>query len=227
MTKDGGVEAVDRALRILSAFRGDESTLGLADIARRTGLYKSTILRIAISLENHGFLVKLDGGRFRLGPAAWHLGATYRRTFRLADLIRPELKALSDTTRETASFYVREGTARVCLFRAEPDRPIRHSIVEGAPMPIETGATGKILLAFSDTPSPGTAPIRSAGFAVSRGERDPDVAAVAVPLHNRSGHFLGALAISGLISRFGPEVELRTREALDLARRRLEPRLAH
>ena len=72
-----------------------------------------------------------------------------------------ELKALSDETGETASFYVREGTTRLCLFRSEPAREIRHSIVEGVPMPIERGAAGKILMAYAEDPAPGTSAMRT------------------------------------------------------------------
>ena len=44
--------------------------------------------------------------------------------------------------------------------------------------------------------------IRDKGFALSLGERDPDIAAVALPLLDRQGGLRGALAVSGLIARF-------------------------
>ena len=69
--------------------------------------------------------------------------------FDLSNVLRPELKALCEETNETASFYIREGDNRICLYRVEPSRSIRHSIVEGASMPLKKGASGKILSAFS------------------------------------------------------------------------------
>lgn len=202
MPETKGVDAVDRALSILDCFGPETQTLSLADIARATGLYKSTILRLASSLEGFGYVTRGEDGRFRLGPTTWRLGATYRLGFDLNAVMRPELKLLADSTQETASYYIREGASRICLFRAEPPRSIRHSIVEGIPMPVELGASGKVLLAFSCDSTEGLDAIRTEGHAVSRGERDPEVAAVAVPLRSRSGRFLGALSVSGLVTRF-------------------------
>ena len=45
------VEAVERALSILEAFGERADRLSLAQIAEETGLYKSTILRLAASVE--------------------------------------------------------------------------------------------------------------------------------------------------------------------------------
>ena len=45
-----GVAALDRAIAILDAFAAADRSLSLAEIAARTGLYKSTILRLANSL---------------------------------------------------------------------------------------------------------------------------------------------------------------------------------
>ena len=42
-----GVAALDRAFSILFAFRPGDYALTLAELAARTGLYKSTILRLA------------------------------------------------------------------------------------------------------------------------------------------------------------------------------------
>jgi len=60
---EGGVAAVDRAFAILSAFSIEQDCLALAEIARRTGLYKSTILRLIASLEKAGFVRRLTDGK--------------------------------------------------------------------------------------------------------------------------------------------------------------------
>jgi DNA-binding IclR family transcriptional regulator len=205
MSEAKGVEAVDRALNILACFTPDAPDLSLAEIARETGLYKSTILRLSVSLEKSGFVVRQENGRFRLGPATWRLGSAYRQGFDLSDIVRPELKQLSDATGETASYYIREGDARICLFRSEPLRAIRHSITEGASMPLDRGASGKVLRAFSGIGDEADPQIMADGFAVSLGERDPEVAAVSVPVCAPGGRLLGALAVSGLITRFGAD----------------------
>jgi DNA-binding IclR family transcriptional regulator len=61
-------------------------------------------------------------------------------------------------------------------------------------------------MAFAGSePSPLHDAIRSDGFAVSRGERDADSAAIAIPLFDADGGFRGALGLVGPITRFGDE----------------------
>lgn len=200
----GRVEAVERALRILDAVGQAAAPASLAEVAARTGEYKSTILRIAGSLERFGYLVRQDDGRFRLGPSLWALGSRYRRGFDLADCVRPELRRLVDATQETASYYVREGDTRVCLFRVDSPRSMRHHLEEGARFPLDRGATGRVLSAFDGIglDDPAVQATRRRGHHTSLGERDPHIAAVAVPVLDRGGRLQGALAVSGLIVRF-------------------------
>lgn len=221
MSEAKGVDAVDRALQILGCFAPDKPDLSLADIAKATGLYKSTILRLAVSLDKFGFMLRDENGRFRLGPAIWRLGSAYRQAFDLSTILRPELEHLSNSTGETASYYIRDGNSRVCLYRSEPMRAIRHSIAEGTIMPLAQGASGKILRAFSGLEGEALPRITKNGFAISLGERDPEVAAVAVPIRATGGALLGALAISGLISRFSTDRILALLAALQETQQRL------
>ncbi len=222
------VEAVERALGLLECFDGEEDSLSLAELSRRTGLYKSTILRLAASLERFGYLVRRGDGRYRLGPTLWRLGSLYRRSFDLAELIRPELKLLVEATGETASYYVREGDSRVCLYRHNSPKPIRHHLNEGQRLSLEGGAASKVLTSFSDPPEERawTAQLRRDGFGVSLGERDPEIASVAVPVVDRRGRLRGSLAVSGLITRFGEEQRRVARQALEASARRLNDQLS-
>lgn len=226
MAEAKGVEAVERALQILDCFDTDTAEVSLADLSQRTGFYKSTILRLAVSLQRFGYIIRGDNGRFRLGPATWRLGAIYRRGFDLADIVRPELKTLSDTTGETASFYIREGNERVCLFRSEPARAIRHAIDEGTKMPLDRGASGRVLQAFSDKNADQSAQIVQDGYALSLGERDADVAAYAVPLIAKSGRLVGALSVSGLITRFTAQTAPTLLAALTESQQRLAAQMS-
>jgi DNA-binding IclR family transcriptional regulator len=71
---------------------------------------------------------------------------------------------------------------------------------------------GKVLCAFGEAPpdlSEKTVKelpdIRRRGYAASFGERDPQVSSVAVPLWRAKGHLLGALCLSGPLSRLTQE----------------------
>src|SRR5439155_21132642 len=102
------VAAVGRALAALSAFDPGEGSLMLAELARRTGLYKSTILRLIASLERAAVIRRLPDGGYTVGPEPLRLAQIYQESFRVKDLILPVLEDLSQKSGETASFYVRE-----------------------------------------------------------------------------------------------------------------------
>jgi DNA-binding IclR family transcriptional regulator len=69
----GGVDAVDRAMSILAAFAAGKERLTLAQLATETGFYKSTILRLARSLEHGGYLHRDQEGVFSLGAQPMRL----------------------------------------------------------------------------------------------------------------------------------------------------------
>jgi DNA-binding IclR family transcriptional regulator len=215
------VEAVERALTVLDAFHAETPGMTLAELAAATGFYKSTILRLGGSLERMGYLIREDSGAFRLGPALWRLGSIYRAGFNLGDAIRPELRRLVEATGETASFYIREGQSRVCLFRHNSPHAARHHLDEGAKLPLTAGASAHVLLAFSDCKTTKAKTVQTRGHAISLGERDPEVAAVAVPVFDLAGEFRGALAISGLIGRFKDKARQAALTQLSAAAERL------
>jgi DNA-binding IclR family transcriptional regulator len=221
------IEAVERALTLLQCFRLPGEVLTLAVLAQRSGFYKSTILRMTASLGYMNFLQRDARGHYLLGPELRRLGGLCPAQVRLEDLVRPELQKLSLFTRETASFYVRDDMDRVCLYRVNSSRSARHHLDEGSRKPLKSGAAGRVLWAFDTAATDeGSATIRSRGWVVSRGERDPDLAAVAVPLVNDSGELLGALTVSGLLSRFTTfEIKTYRKRLLDIAAA-LKPRLS-
>lgn len=201
------VEAVEKALTLLNCFNEDERNLTLAAFSQKTGLYKSTILRVLKSLERFAYITRNENGSYGLGASLWRLGSIYRKEFDLGEYIRPTLRQLRELSNETASFYVKDGNSRVCLYRLNSTSAIRHHLDEGAQLPLGQGAAGKLLLAYSDKNYELGAKIRQQGYAISRGERDPDVAALAVPVMNFNGEIRGSLNISGLVNHFDKEFE--------------------
>jgi DNA-binding IclR family transcriptional regulator len=216
-TASGGVAALDRAFAILAAFAPGSETLTLAEIARRTGLYKSTILRLLGALEHGGFIRKLGDGRYSIGPAPLRLAQIYQESFRVRHVIEPILQQLSKESGETSSFYVRQGQTRVVLYRVEPARSVRFSVPEGEQFPIERGASGNVLMAFTRPYHKGFEPTRERLWAVSYGERDLESASAAVPVLGVGQELLGALALSGPRDRIAPPEPMRAACKLLLA----------
>ncbi|MBU8544700.1 MULTISPECIES: IclR family transcriptional regulator [Roseomonadaceae] len=209
-----GVAAVDRALAILGAFRPGDASLSLAELAARTGLYKSTILRLLASLERGRCAARLADGRWALGPMLFHWGALHARAQPVEAHLPPTLTALAQRSGETASFWVRHATQRLCLARVRSPNRIGDDLAVGDLIPLPAGAGGRVLTAADP---------RGLGVVATYGERNPDTAAIAAPVFGPSGVLAGALSLSGPKSRIQAQSEAHlatmAEAASDLTRR--------
>ncbi|VWC55579.1 IclR family transcriptional regulator [Burkholderia lata] len=203
---DGGVSAVNRALSALLAFGDAPNGLMLAQVSEATGLNMSTLLRLFESLEMFQFVKRMPDGRYVLGPATFHLGMMYRESFQLREHAVPLLTRLSEETAETSAFYVRDGDERVCLFRAYAQRAVHTNVREGDRFPLEVGAAGRILLAFSGTRGGDYDKVAEQGYAVSIAERDPESAAIACPVFGVGRSLAGAISLGVPRYRFNKKV---------------------
>lgn len=215
-------ETIDRAISILDAFLEGPAALTLTAIAERTGLHKTTALRLCASLESHGMLVRGGDLTFRLGPKAWLLGQAFSRTSPLENTIRPLLQEIVDTVQESASFYVRHGDKRTCLFRVNSPHTVRHHLNEGVSFPVENGVTGRVMLAFSGEEGEEFDKIRADGYLIDEG-REPYTTSVSMPVLISGEHMIGTLVVSGVTTRFSEESRLK---ALELVKRAVT-KIAH
>jgi DNA-binding IclR family transcriptional regulator len=102
---------VTKVCRVLSEFRSRPS-MGVTDLARRTGLLPSDVHRILTSLEASGFIEQDSRTkRYRLGCGLLKLGLTTCQRMSLREAGRPLLKRISeqlDATTHMAMFDHRE-----------------------------------------------------------------------------------------------------------------------
>ena len=199
-------EAVERAMSILLAFSRLEPKKSLAQLARDTGLHKSTILRLINSLTLYGFIEKDQDGKYSIGASVWHLGLIFGQQFNDGETIRPVLRMLVEQTGETSSFFVRAGNDRVCLYRENWHNLAHYGVEEGMRLRLEDGASGLVLMRFTGKQVPDAGVFNANGTANLAQTRNPNIASIATPVWSRRGEFRGALSISGLNTRFPPEI---------------------
>lgn len=209
-----GIDVLDRAASILFAFRRDDPPLTLTELSVRTGLYKSTLSRLAQALCHHKLLIRLDDGRYRIGSSAMHLGAVYEAGFDLRDILLPAMKSLTDEFGEAVSFHVREHDHRVCLYRIASRHSIRAEVQQGDVQPLERGAGGRVLLAFSGGIGAPYDEIRERYVYLSMGERDPETSGISAPVFRVGQELVGALGIVGPATRMGMDEMERYRPRL-------------
>lgn len=230
----GTVRAVERALDILLCFSGEETELGLSDIAKRIGLHKSTVHRLLASLEGKGFVRRHPTtDKYRLGWSVLELVSNIKQSDDLSTIVRPAMTRLRDQLGETTSLYVRAGVDRIRIQAVESTQPVRRVANIGKRLPLYVGASGKVLLAYADEPIEelledpswpkdlnrteflqAIQAVRDQGYAVSIEEREAGAAAVAAPIFSRSQQIVAALSVSGPVDRFTPEAVERFAEAV-------------
>jgi len=217
-----GVAAVERALSILGAFREGDSSLTLHELAERTVLYKSTILRLMASLERRGCILRLGDGSYQLGPMLVRWGSLYLTSVRVETHVTPVLSVLARDTGESATFYTRQGQARLCLARVDCAHSVRDHVKVGDILSLERGAGGKVILAYG-TAAKGrrTQPVN---VITSFRERDPEGAGMAAPVFGADGSLRGAIALSGSATRFNEHALPRFSKAILAAARELTVR---
>jgi DNA-binding IclR family transcriptional regulator len=199
-------EAVERAISILLAFTRLEPKKSLAQLARDTGLHKSTILRLINSLALYGFIEKDEDGLYSIGASVWHLGLIFGQQFNDGETIRPVLRMLVEQTGETATFFVRAGNDRVCLFRENWHNLAHYGVEEGMRLRLRDGASGLVLMHFTGDELDDPGLLNANGTANLEQTRNPNIASIATPVWSPRGAFKGALSISGLNTRFTPDL---------------------
>lgn len=195
------VAAAERSLRILDAFAAEHRPLTLGDLAEATGLFKSVILRYMISFEKLSYVRKLPDGRYQLSVKAFQLGRAFENSLDRRELIETTMTHLRDSTGESVFFYVREGDHRMCLMGVDSPQSLRVNRKVGVLIPMDTTSISQVLRDYGNGAPENIA--HAVDFArYSVGAYDPLTSSVSVPVFDRNGSLVGAIAVSGPIGRF-------------------------
>jgi DNA-binding IclR family transcriptional regulator len=186
-----GVGVVDKSFSILQLVAAAPCTL--AQLIDGTGLSRATAHRLAVALEAHGMLRRLDDGRFALGLHLVALGRAAAEQFPLAAAALPAMTRLRDVTGESVQLYVRDGDSRVCVAALESPHGLRTIVAVGAALPMDLGSAGRALSGERSR----------TGWSATVGEREAGVASVSAPVVDRDGKILAAVSVSGPIERLG------------------------
>lgn len=155
MTDARGGGVLDRALDVLGCFSEDEPSLGVNELAERTGLAVSTLHRLLATLIGHGLVVRVPGHRYAVGARLWELGELSPLSLRLRERATPYLVRLYEATGENVHLAVLDGvdpeTATVLYVgRITGRRSIETISRAGGRGPLHATGVGKALLATRD-----------------------------------------------------------------------------
>ncbi|MBW4985628.1 IclR family transcriptional regulator [Mameliella sp. CS4] len=143
----GTLQALDRALGVLTALARDEGTT-LSDLSREIDIPTATTHRILTTLENHRF-VTFDEERqeWAVGIEAWRTGTAFLKRNSVVEVGRPVMRRLMKETGETANLAVPDGREVVFVGQVETPNPIRAFFPPGTRTAMHASGIGKAILA--------------------------------------------------------------------------------
>lgn len=248
------VRAVSRAVAILRAFTPEQPQLALGVIAARAGLDAGTTRRLLVTLRDEGLVAQdASSGQYRLTMEVLRLGAAVQGAGTLRDVAGPVMDALASETGSTVFLSTWQGGEAMCVLRRHGPAPVQVNWwAEGAALPVNVGAAPRLLLAFRPPAERAAAlsrglsrltersvteaavldaelaEIRDRGWCFAADDVALGLAALAVPVRDRSGQVLAALSLAGLTAAFsGPQGKPRVEmlEALRARARELSARM--
>lgn len=141
------LQAVDRAVAVLSLFDNQHPTLSFSEICERLDLPKGSAKRLLASMESHGLVTRDELGRYSLGVRLLEWGAVVAENLSLLKVSRPFSAELAKRTGETTILVEPRGDEQLYLDKIESYQAVRIASRVGTRHPMYYGQ-GRIFLAY-------------------------------------------------------------------------------
>ena len=246
------LSSVTTAIHLMKTFSEDEPELGISELAKRLGIAKSTVHRLATALLDESLLEQNpDNGRYRLGIGLFSLGSQVRTRLDVAAEAKPILHELRQRTGENARLAVLHGRNVVFIHDFESSEPVHLRSITGQFRPAHATAEGLCLLAgmrgpaleaFLGEPLPAPTPntvadpealldrvrrVKRQGFATEDEESEAGTRGVAAPIHSADARVVAAIGMAGPRLRIKKRDFAQLAEAVMQAAQKLSERLGY
>ena len=223
--------SVERAVAILELLGTSRHGWHIAQIGRRLNMPKSTAHVLVSTLERLGYVQRNPGQRlWSLGLKVYALGNGLTGTLELAELARPHLLGLTESTNLTTDVAVLDRDQAICIAVSQSPDPPQFDIYPGKKANLHCTAVGKVLLAqmtedglnnylsrhalgrnthktitVSQKLHDEVKAVRKTGYAVDDEEQELGIRCLGVPVYDQLGRPSAALAIVGTVQQIHPE----------------------
>ena len=219
-TEGNGVQAVVLALGMLEFMAQEQRSVGVTDLSRAFRTTKSRIHRHLQTLLEAGYIVQdTETERYRVSARLMALGQAVSDGHELSITARPAMRALRDELGHSVALSVPEQDGVRIISVLPGNSNLEIGVKPGSILPFHNSAQGKIALAFGEesvlrrvlnqpynpsTPHTLCDPldlaanirtIRDQGWAQAPGESLIGLNAIAAPIFDALGHYVGALGL--------------------------------
>ncbi|MEM3485189.1 MAG: IclR family transcriptional regulator [Candidatus Methanomethyliaceae archaeon] len=218
---------LSKAFQLLQVLAAHEKDASVKALHLRTGLPKSTIVRLLSTMCAYGLVIQdQETRRYRLGWTLIFWGQRAKHQCALPVILKPFIERLAKETGETASLAVLDGFHAVYIEQVMSQNLVKGVPPVGKPLPLHCTAVGKILLtSFSkdqiqkfleekglpaltektitdaDQLQRMLVEVKQHGYAIDDEETEKGGRCIAAPVFNTYGKIVAALSIIGPIHR--------------------------
>lgn len=228
MSKQNNAQsALVRGLAIIEWISAQDRAVSSVEAADALKLPKATVHRMALQLEEQGYLCRMPGGkRFSSGARMHGLALAALSNSVIGAPRHAVLQSLSEEIEETCNCTMLEGSSIVYVDRVEANWPYRIHLPVGTHVPLHCTASGKLFLALMPksrrdkllytlnlrrhTDLTITDPnvletqfgrIRQEGIAIDEGEYLDGLISLAIPVFDEHGRICFAIAVHAPTAR--------------------------
>ncbi|SDI14061.1 IclR family transcriptional regulator [Alteribacillus bidgolensis] len=227
------VGVLEKAILVIEALEDTKDGIGLTEVARRTGVNKTSCYRILHTLMGDNMVEYGERqGTYRLGVRMLELGGAVQRRINLRQLALPVITDLTQKIEETSFLCLLNKDRAVCIERIEGEHVQVLAMRVGDSWPLYQGAAPRAILAnledkkiesilseksiepiTSKTPTDPNMywnmveDIRETGYSISREDVTLGVAALGAPVFDHNGNIVAAVSVSSTVHRISKESE--------------------
>jgi IclR family KDG regulon transcriptional repressor len=220
-----------KSIKILDLFLSEKTNLTENDISDLMQMPQSTTYKYLSVLKEYKLLhYDHKSGQYQLGPKFLEFSAALQSQSKIDKIALPFMRKLYNEVEETVILGVLINNKAYCLETVGKEDGLAFIVKRGSPLDLHCGATGQILLAYSEegdielflkraklrkyTDKTITDPdrlrkkisgIKKAGYAYSEGEIHVGGKAVAAPVFDHLGRICASLAVAGPVQRMTNE----------------------
>jgi IclR family transcriptional regulator, KDG regulon repressor len=229
MAQSAGVKvtSIEKVTSILELFLNAGAELSLSEMARLTGLHKSTVNRIASFLVKESYLEQREKrGKYSLGMKFLDYSAVIKSRIKIRDVAMRYLDQLKHAVEESCIFMMFDGKRAIVIDTVDYDSILKASPTAMSKPPLHATSGGKVFLTslsdmelrkyfdkaklekFTDRTitdrnklRAGVEQVRKQGYASDIDEHITGISSLAVPIRDAGEGIVGAVAVIGPTAR--------------------------
>lgn len=223
MKKQYSVPALEKGMAILEMLASSKDPLGVTEIFEQNGLPKSSIFTILNVLENLGYVMKTEEGKYHLTLKLYNVGLERLTKLDIRQAARPEMEWIAANMKFTVHLAILENDKALYIDKINGPGFVQFSTHIGQTQMLHNSAVGKMLAAYLKEEQlvqaiekhgmPKTTEhtmtsfeafkqflksVREKGYAIEDEEGEVGIRCIAVPIIDHKGNSIASLGITAL-----------------------------